>query len=362
MPGITPEGDRVRRARRRRSGAPRCCPTCSASPAGTRTRTPAAPLGSLQLRPVVDRPRLHQSGVHRDRHRQDVAGGRLAPGARRPTSTSAAAAPASVRSACASPAATRWPWPPTTACSPRCCRNRRCRSPLTKKQKHSIDISPADLDDRQAPLRGRRPRRCSACASRATGSCRAERFEFLRERARRRVRRGRARRCRRQPRRRDEAALGPHRAPHRRAGPADARRARPGARPLPHPPAHGRVGGYGSQVIASARPPGGDVGRILTGRAIRGFADGFVSVLLAQYLTALGFSPVAGRRDRHRHADRLGGAHARLRADRAPVRAAHAARRRDGADGRDRVGFASITWFWPLLVVAVVGTLNPSGG
>ena len=45
-------------------------------------------------------------------------------------------------------------------------------------------------------------------------------------------------------------------------------------------------------MIASARPPGGDVGRILTGRAIRGFADGFVSVLLAQYLTALGFSPV----------------------------------------------------------------------
>ena len=35
----------------------------------------------------------------------------------------------------------------------------------------------------------------------------------------------------------------------------------------------------------------GAVGRILTSRGIRGFADGFVSVLLAQYLDALGFSP-----------------------------------------------------------------------
>ena len=37
-------------------------------------------------------------------------------------------------------------------------------------------------------------------------------------------------------------------------------------------------------------PP--DVRRVITGRAIRGFADGFVSVLLAQYLSGLGFSPV----------------------------------------------------------------------
>ena len=37
-------------------------------------------------------------------------------------------------------------------------------------------------------------------------------------------------------------------------------------------------------------PP--DVRRVVSGRAIRGFADGFVSVLLAQYLTGLGFSPV----------------------------------------------------------------------
>ena len=44
--------------------------------------------------------------------------------------------------------------------------------------------------------------------------------------------------------------------------------------------------------LSPRMPP--DVRRVVTGRAIRGFADGFVSVLLAQYLTGLGFSP--GRR------------------------------------------------------------------
>lgn len=35
-----------------------------------------------------------------------------------------------------------------------------------------------------------------------------------------------------------------------------------------------------------------DARRIVAGRVIRGFADGFVSVLLAQYLTDLGLTPV----------------------------------------------------------------------
>ena len=116
-------------------------------------------------------------------------------------------------------------------------------------------------------------------------------------------------------------------------------------------------------MIASARPPGGDVGRILTGRAIRGFADGFVSVLLAQYLTALGFSPGAGRRDRDRHAARIGGAHPRRSGSprtgttlRTLLIAATVLMAATG------IGFLSITWFWPLLVVAVLGTLNPSAG
>ena len=35
-----------------------------------------------------------------------------------------------------------------------------------------------------------------------------------------------------------------------------------------------------------------DVRRVVAGRIIRGFADGYISVLLAQYLTDLGFSPI----------------------------------------------------------------------
>ncbi|MGZ4729919.1 MAG: MFS transporter, partial [Acidimicrobiales bacterium] len=44
------------------------------------------------------------------------------------------------------------------------------------------------------------------------------------------------------------------------------------------------------RILPESAPP--DVSRIVWGRGIRGFADGFVSVLLAQYLTGLGFSPV----------------------------------------------------------------------
>ncbi len=115
-------------------------------------------------------------------------------------------------------------------------------------------------------------------------------------------------------------------------------------------------------MIASARPQGGDVGRILTGRAIRGFADGFVSVLLAQYLTALGFSPV--QVGAIVTGTLLGSAALTLgfglTAHRYELRtllvAATVLMTLTG------IGFLSITWFWPLLVVAVLGTLNPSAG
>jgi len=105
-----------------------------------------------------------------------------------------------------------------------------------------------------------------------------------------------------------------------------------------------------------------DVGRIVFGRTIRGFADGFVSVLLAQYLTGLGFSPievgaiVTGTL--------IGSAVLTLgfgfTGHRFPLRtlllAATAMMVITG------LGFASIVWFWPLFIVAVVGTLNPSAG
>lgn len=105
-----------------------------------------------------------------------------------------------------------------------------------------------------------------------------------------------------------------------------------------------------------------DVTRIVAGRTIRGFADGFVSVLLAQYLTGLGFSPaevgaiVTGTL--------LGSAALTLAfgltAHRFPLRALLlSASVLMTATG---LGFATVTWFWPLLLVAVVGTLNPSAG
>ncbi len=105
-----------------------------------------------------------------------------------------------------------------------------------------------------------------------------------------------------------------------------------------------------------------DVGRIVVGRTIRGFADGFVSVLLAQYLTGLGFSPV--QVGAIVTGTLVGSAVLTLgfgfTSHRFPLRTLLlAATAMMVATG---VGFASIIWFWPLLVVAVVGTLNPSAG
>jgi MFS family permease len=101
---------------------------------------------------------------------------------------------------------------------------------------------------------------------------------------------------------------------------------------------------------------------LIAARALRGFADGFASVLLARYLVALGFSGtevgvivtatllgsalltlIAGFR-----LSRFGARHVLL------VACALMA-----ATG---VGFGTVTWFWALVVVGFVGTLNPSGG
>jgi predicted MFS family arabinose efflux permease len=105
-----------------------------------------------------------------------------------------------------------------------------------------------------------------------------------------------------------------------------------------------------------------DARRLILARALRGFGDGLVSVLLAGHLTALGYSPfqvgaivtgtlfgsalltlavgIYGHRLDHRRV--LLGASALMLAT--------------------GIGFARVTAFWPLLVIAVVGTLNPSAG
>lgn len=105
-----------------------------------------------------------------------------------------------------------------------------------------------------------------------------------------------------------------------------------------------------------------DVRRVMAGRAVRGAADGFVSVLLAQYLTDLGLSPLevgavvtatllgsaaltltVGLLGSRREISRLLVASCVLMV-------------------LTGVGFAVSVSFWPLILVAAVGTLNPSAG
>ena len=104
------------------------------------------------------------------------------------------------------------------------------------------------------------------------------------------------------------------------------------------------------------------VRRLLVARGLRAFADGFVSLILPLHLLSLGFTPfevgaiatgtllgsgvltlVVGLR-----ANRIG--------SRALLTAAAFLMCATG------LGFATLASFWPLLVVAIAGTLNPSSG
>jgi len=108
--------------------------------------------------------------------------------------------------------------------------------------------------------------------------------------------------------------------------------------------------------------PSGDAQRLFTTRALRGFADGAVSVLLAGHLSALGWSPieigavVTGTL--------LGSAALTLAVglvgDRLRRRTVLFAT--SMAMMATGVAFFGFTAFWPLLLVAVLGTLNPSSG
>jgi MFS family permease len=104
------------------------------------------------------------------------------------------------------------------------------------------------------------------------------------------------------------------------------------------------------------------IGRILVARALRSFADGFIAVVLPAYLLALGlgvfevgvvstatllgsaFSTLAVGRWGHRFTVR------------SLLLAAAVLMTVTG------LGFASFSSFWPLLLVAFCGTLNPSSG
>jgi MFS family permease len=105
-----------------------------------------------------------------------------------------------------------------------------------------------------------------------------------------------------------------------------------------------------------------DATRLVITRALRGLADGAVSVVLASYLGRLGFSPLeVGALVT---ATLLGSAALTL----AIGLLAHRMERRHvllagcGLMVATGLAFASITAFWPLFVVAFVGTINPSSG
>jgi MFS family permease len=104
------------------------------------------------------------------------------------------------------------------------------------------------------------------------------------------------------------------------------------------------------------------VAPLLIGRALRGFADGFVAVLLPSYLLALGLDPFdVGVLST---ATLAGSALATVAIgvighrwpSRSLLRAAAVVMALTG------VAFAGLSAFWPLLMVAFVGTLNPSSG
>ena len=101
---------------------------------------------------------------------------------------------------------------------------------------------------------------------------------------------------------------------------------------------------------------------VLTARALRGFTDGFVAVLLPVYLLALGHSELAvGFLST---ATLFGSALATLAVGRWGAR--YPLRRlllcAAALMALTGLAFASLTALWPLLVVAFIGPLNPSGG
>jgi MFS family permease len=105
-----------------------------------------------------------------------------------------------------------------------------------------------------------------------------------------------------------------------------------------------------------------DAAIVLLARGIRAFGDGFVSVLLPLFLTTLGFSVIKvgviatatllGSAALTLLVGQLGGRWPRSRL----LIGAAVAMIGTG------LGFAFLHGFWPLLVVAFVGTLNPSSG
>jgi MFS family permease len=128
------------------------------------------------------------------------------------------------------------------------------------------------------------------------------------------------------------------------------------------PDAPGAPAGTADAARAASTPADPVVRRLLVARALRGFADGFVAVLLPAYLLALGLGQLeVGFIS---SATLAGSALATLAVGaighRWPLpRLLRGAALLMAGTG---LAFAGLDSFWPLLVVAFVGTLNPSSG
>lgn len=114
-------------------------------------------------------------------------------------------------------------------------------------------------------------------------------------------------------------------------------------------------GGRGIAAVDDAR-------RVLLARALRGFADGSAAILLPVHLSALGFEAFAV--GAITAATLLGSSLLTLGLG----LVAHRMSRRRGLVVASLLmagtgaGFALVEGFWPLLLVALFGTLNPAGG
>ena len=104
------------------------------------------------------------------------------------------------------------------------------------------------------------------------------------------------------------------------------------------------------------------VRRVLWVRGLRAFADGYVSLALPVYLIALGFSAVEV--GVIATATLLGSAALSLAVGLHAHRAGYRTQLLAAAGLMAATGFcfAAFSDFWPLLVIAIVGTLNPSSG
>lgn len=115
-------------------------------------------------------------------------------------------------------------------------------------------------------------------------------------------------------------------------------------------------------ALEQSEPHGAGAWRLLLSRGLRGAVDGTVSVMLAGYLARLGFTPVAvgavvtGTLFGSGVLTLGVGFVAHRVSSRQLLLVAAFLMLGTG------VGFAAFSGFWPLLLVAIVGTLNPSNG